>query len=90
MLKTYRIYLPVLFILILTSFNSFAQNEANYKYSYTFSISGNQSLEDQKNNIDFLRDHFGTTKCSYDTSLSKYTLYLNYLIDTVKLKSKLN
>lgn len=74
---------------MLTSFKSVAQTYIIYKYSYTFSISGNQSLESQKNNIDFLRSHFSTKKCTYDTNTSKYTLFLEYLIDTNKLKTKL-
>ena len=65
-----------------------AQN-TQYKYSYSFSISGNNSSVDQKNNIDFLREHFNTKKCIFNISNFTYTLYLNNLINTNDLKTKL-
>jgi|GEM_PF-3365216 len=68
----------------------FAQSQTRqYKYSYSFSITGNNTASDNKNNIDFLRNHFNTKKCTYDTSNSTYTLFLNHLINPIILKKKL-
>lgn len=82
------IYTLLLLLVILVSSETKGQT-SEYKYSYSFSISGNNTAADQKINIDFLRTHFNTIKCTYNTSNSTYTLFLNHLMDVSALKNKL-
>ena len=79
----------LLFLVVISASAELKGQTFQYKYSYSFSISGNNTAADQKINIDFLRTHFNTTKCIYNTSNSTYSLFLNHLINTGVLKKKL-
>ena len=81
-----RYILLITFIVVVFSLKG---QTSHYKYSYSFTISGNNTPTDQKSNIDFLRNHFSSKKCTFNTSNSTYTLFLNHLIDTNALKNKL-
>lgn len=89
----YKFYLIIFLTLTLllfksnTLFGQISQTQA-YHHSYTIVIPTN-SIGEQKLNIDFLRNQFGSEKCDFNQTNSSYTLYLTHFIDTTALKNKI-
>ena len=84
-----RFVRKTLFIaLFLSSFTVCAQSTEPFKYSYSINITTNNQA-DEKVNVEFFRQQFSTTKCTFDSNSSNYMLYLDHSIDPTKLKTKI-
>lgn len=66
----------------------YSQAQTQDKFHVFVKMSSNQSLADQKNNIEFFREFFGTNECTFDTPSNSYKILTihNYDIDELITK----
>lgn len=82
-----KIKIFILSVILITSIYTKAQSTD--KYEIFIVIPTTQTLGDQKINIDFFRDFFGTNECTYISTSNSYKISTIHQYNQVELEEKI-